>query len=160
MRTNKEVAQDFARIANGTTDRTESHANSLQVFKASNGVVELKSYNTTIAAYFPESKTLILNRTYYSNTTSGKHQSQFAHVCNTYYNSIVEVDNIKFNATASDLKKAAEFVNRYTVEPSRYGVEGWEVFDNLNGYTVKHYEKKHYAEVYASKLNEAQKPRA
>ena len=167
MKTNKQVAQDFAKMVNDSTSKNTSHANSLHAVRNyDNTIVELYSYKTCIAAYFRNCKLLVLNKTYYSTTTSGKHQTQFstitANVCGRNVSQICTVDNLNTditqNITAANLLKAANTSDRYSVEP--YGVEEFKVSDSVTGYGVKCYKRRAAAEAYAKQLNEAQQIKA
>mgnify|MGYP003303983240 CR=1 FL=1 len=163
MKTNKQVAQDFADMVNDSTSKNTSDANSLHAVRNyDNTIVELYSYNTCIAAYFRNCKLLVLNKTYYSTTTSGKHQTQFSTIKANVYgcnvSQICTVDNLNMNVTAANLLKAANTSDRYSVEP--YGVDDFKVSDSVTGYGVKYYKRRAAAEVYAKQLNEAQQIKA
>jgi hypothetical protein len=160
MKTNRQVAEIFAAMINNTTEATEAHSGHLHAYKQNNGVVRLVSYNTTIAAYFPERKLLVLNCTRYSTTTSTKHQTHFYLVERLVYGSkvvsISRVDNVAYNCPFILCEYVVD--GRYIAQDG----QSWDnkpifrVFDTVGKSIIKTYKIKRYAVQYADKLNEAQ----
>lgn len=162
MKSNEQVAKDFAAMINETTSATQSNAQHMSATKDENGVCRLYSYSTIIAYYEPANKVLILNVTSYSTTTSTKHQTHFYTIKKSVYGSHVKSIYTVDNVNRWNPRPLYEYI-----EPNRYEAQdgqSWDdkplyrVFDTVSKSIVKTYKIKRYAIAEAQKLNEAQRP--
>lgn len=155
--TNRQVAESFANMVNGTQTKDARSANGN--FRAeidSLGNVSLYSYSTKIAYYDKSTRTLIFNRTRYSTTTSTRHQTHFYLIERNAYkvSQTATIDNI---IQDNDLLRYIA-ANRYTVEDgeSWQGEKLYKVFDQIGKNTICTYRKRHFAARRVAELNEAQ----
>ena len=155
--TNRQVAESFAAMINGTQDTNAStYSRNFRAELDRFGNVSLYSYSTKIAYYEKATQTLIFNVTRYSTTTSTKHQTHFYLIKRNAYkvSQTATIDNI---VQDNDLTRYIA-TNRYLVEvgESWQGEKLYKVFDQIGKNTICTYKKRFFAERKAKELNEAQ----